>query len=54
LNLLQQILRQFNVELLLEYHQQLKVVNESLRYIAKDIRRHETEQAFGEAFVQLA
>ena len=54
LNLLQQALRQSGVELLSEHHQQLKSVNESLWQIEEDIRSHEAEQTFGEAFVQLA
>lgn len=54
LQLLHQILVQSGVELLPDHHQQLKTVNESLWQIEEDIRSHETNQDFGEAFIQLA
>ena len=54
LNLLKQILRQSGVELLSEHYQQLKAINESLWQIEEDIRSHETDQEFGEAFIHLA
>ena len=54
LNLLQQVLHQSGVELVLEHHQQLKAVNESLWRIEEDIRDHELRQDFGEGFIKLA
>ena len=54
LQLLHQILVQSGVELLPDHYQQLKTVNESLWQIEEDIRSHETNQDFGEVFIQLA
>ena len=54
LQLLHQILAQSGVELLPDHYQQLKTVNESLWQIEEDIRSHETNQDFGEVFIQLA